>query len=248
MNRRVFMIVAALWVSALAVPLTLHEQDLRHIRDSTFAAVRFAATADPAQLSQLPVARWEETEGAATPGVRRIAWGRYEMRIPRVTTTVVADIDLRPTLAALLLGAGGWLRVIASLAVGGGLLFFGLRCRTPVPKKNPTYSISTLTSLQGARHALVPSLLLKAGLDRVSHPALVLNSDHRLVLWNAAIQDEAPHVTWSPDVHLLDLATILPWGKQLLEAVDDHVLRAESDTSPLLLIIKEGGRVCVTAG
>lgn len=246
--RRYIIMVMALLISSLAVPLTFHELDLRHIRDSTFSAVRFAAIADPAQLSQLPVTHWEETEGVVTPNVRRVVWGRYEMRIPRATTTVVAEIDLRPTLVALLLGAGGWLRVIASLAVGGSLLFIGLRCRTPVPKKNLTHSISAHASLQGARCAQVPSLLLKAGLDRVSHPGLVLDPDHRIVLWNMALQGEAPDVTWSPDLHLLDLSAILPWGRQLLEAVDDHVLRAESDTSPLLLIIKEGERLCVTAG
>lgn len=240
--------MVALLISALGVPLTLHELDLRHIRDSTFSAVRFAAIADPAQLALLPVSRWEEVEGVAASGVRRVAWGRYEMRIPRATTTVVADVDLRPTLAALLLGVGGWMRVIASLAVSGTLLFLGQRCQIPASKKNATHSISAHASLQGARCAQVPSLLLKAGLDRLSHPGLVLDPDHRLMLWNTALQAEAPDVPWSSDLHLLDLAAILPWGKQLMEAVDDHALHTDADTSPLLLIIKEGDHLCVTAG
>lgn len=248
MNRRFIIIMAALLISSLALPLTLHELDLRHIRDSTFSAVRFAVIADPSQLSQLPVSRWEETDGVATPSVRRMTWGRYELRIPRATTTVVADVDLRPTFAALLLGAGGWLRVAAAFMVGAVLLCLGLRRSPSGTKKTPHSSIADRSRPQGAMHTHTPISLLKAGLDRVAHPALLLDRDHRLVVWNAVIQKDSPKTVWSPDLHLLDLSTLLPWGKQLIEAVDDHALHVDSDSSGLILIVNEGGRICITAG
>lgn len=248
MNRRILMIAVALLISAIGVPLTLHELDLRHIRDTTFSAVRFAAIADPSQLSQLPVAHWEEIEGVAAPSLHTVAWEKYEMQIPRVTTTVVADVDLRPTMAALLLGMGGWLRVAATLLVGGALLYAGLRRPTSSAKKNQTPSPTPRPHLQGACRTQAPLSLLKSGMDRIIYPGLVLDRDHRLVVWNVALQNDAPHVTWSSDLHLLDLAEMLPWGKQLIEAVDDHSLRSDSDSVSLILITNEGGRLCVTAG
>lgn len=248
MNRRIIVVITtALLVSALAVPLTLHELDLRHIRDSTFSAVRYAAIADPTQLSQLPVSHWEEVEGVATPSVRRRSWGKYEMHILRTTTTVVADVDLRPTLAALLLGAGGWLRVAVCLVVGGSLLYAGLRHPNSAAKKNSTYPAASYVTAQNT-YTQAPLSLLKASMERVAFPSLVLDPDHRLVLWNAAIQKDAPHASWSPDLHLLDLAALLPWGKQLIEAVDEHALHEDVDPAELLFITKEGDRICVTAG
>lgn len=248
MNRRILIVVAALLVSALAVPLTLHELDLRHIRDSTFAAVRFAAIADPSKLSQLPVPRWEEVAGVAAPSVRKMAWGRYEMYIPRGTTMVRADVDLRPTMAALLLGMGGWLRVIVCSGVGAGILYVGMRRDVPRGKKKLNASTLPSTAMQGALCTQVSLLLFNEILGRLDHCGLVLDSDHRLVTWNAAIQNDAPGTIGSSDLHLLDLAAILPWGKQLIEAVDTHALDADVDAAPYLLIIKEGERICVTAG
>lgn len=248
MNRRIIIIAAALLISALGIPLTLHELDLRHIRDSTFSAVRFAAIADPAQLSQLPVSRWEEVEGVAAPSVTSVSWGRYEMKIPRAATTVIADIDLRPTLAALLLGVGGWLRVAVTFVMGGTILFLGLRRASPSAKKHQVPSTAPRSHFQGEPRSQVSLTLFKSGMDRIAYPGLVLDRDHRLVVWNVALQNDAPHVTWSPDLHLLDLAEILPWGRQLIEAVDDHALRSDSDSTSLILITNEGGHLCVTAG
>lgn len=248
MRRRILIIIVALLIASLGVPLTLHELDLRHIRDATFSAVRFAAMADPAQLSQLPVSHWEEVAGVAAASVRRSAWGRYEMQIPRTATTVMAEIDLRPTLAALLLGAGGCLRVLAALAAGGILLYVGLRRSKSPLEKMQTPSAASRPYAQGAAHPYAPLSLLKSGMDRIAYPGLVLDRDHRLVVWNAALQNDAPNVVWSPDLHLLDLAEILPWGKKLIEAVDDHSLRSDSSSAPLILITNEGGHLCVTAG
>lgn len=248
MNRRVVMMMIALLVAVLAVPLTLHELDLRQVRESTFSAVRFAAIADPAHLSQLPVSHWEEVDGVAAPSVRHRAWGQYEMRIPRVTSTVVAEVDLRPIFAALLLGGGGWLRVACCLTVGGAVLYLGMRRQTPGMKKNPNALALTTTVRQGLRCTQVPLSLFREGLNRLAQPGVVLDPDYRLVVWNAAIQKEAPDAAWSADLHLLDLAEILPWGKELLEAVDDYALRAAADEAALLLIVKEGGRLCVVAG
>lgn len=248
MRRRIIIIAAALLVSALGVPLTLHELDLRHIRDATFSAVRFAAMADPAQLSQLPVSQWEEVAGVAAASVRRSAWGKYEMQIPRADTTVMAEVDLRPTLAALLLGAGGWLRVLAALVAGGILLYVGLRRSNSSSGKKQTPSAASRPHVQGTEHPYAPLSLLKSGMDRIAYPGLVLDRDHRLVVWNAAVQNDAPNVLWSPDLHLLDLAEILPWGRQLIEVVDEYSLRSDSDSASLLLITNEGGHLCVTAG
>jgi hypothetical protein len=237
-----------LLISALGVPLSLHELDLRHIREATFSAVRFAAIADPAQLSQLSVSHWEEVEGVNAAGVRQVAWGKYEMHVPRTTTTVVADVDLRPTLATLLLGTGGWLRVAAALLAGGLVFYVGMRRTTPSANKNKTPSTTPRPHSQDMSHTQAPLSLLKSGMDRITYPGLVLDLDHRLVVWNAALQNDAPDVTWSSDLHLLDLAEMLPWGKQLIEAVDDHSLRTNPEPSTLLLITNEGGHLCVTAG
>lgn len=248
MKRWLMMRAAAALVAAMALPLTLHEFSLRAIRTSTFAAVRFAAIHDPAQLSQLPVSHWVEEEGVDVAAVRSMAWGRYEMHIPRTATTVVAEVDLRPTMAGLLLGAGGWLRVLAGFTVSIGLFGATLRRRAPNVRKKTTPDYSVKTDMRDAPCPMVPGTLMGTGLHHILKPSLVLTSDHRLMLWNSALQKEAPQVSWTCECHLLDLAGALPWGNQLLEAVDDHALHVDVNPLSPLLIIKEGDRVCVATG
>lgn len=251
MNRRVMtrviMISVALGISALALPLSLQEVARLHIRSSTFSALRFAAQHDLSQLAQLPVRRWREEEGVRAPRLQRIGWEQYTMDIPRVTTTVMAEVDLRPIMASLLLGAGGWLRVMATLAASVALLYWGLRWELRRTAHAPSPAHATPLS-QNTAAPSGTSALLQASLDRMTPPGLVLDVHHQLVQWNASAASDSPQLSWTPGLHLLDIAAQLPWGEKLMEAVDDHLLRTQSMERRAILIIKEGDHICVTAG
>lgn len=250
MNRRVItrviLIAAALVIAALALPLSLQEVARHHIRSSTFSAVRFAARQDPEQLAQLPVHQWREDEGVRASAVHHTGWERYTIDIPRATTTVVAELDLRPMMASLLLGAGGWLRVIATLFASASLLYWGLSWERR--RRNSATSPNRLTPL--SQNTAAPSgvsPLLQTTLDRLTPPGLVLDAHHQLVQWNIAAASDSPKLSWTTGLHLLDIAAQLSWGEKLMEAVDEHLLHHASSERRAILIIKEGEQICVTA-
>lgn len=251
MNRRVITRViimgAALLIAALALPLSLQEAARHHIRSSTFSAVRFAAQQDPAQLAQLPVRQWREEEGVRAPSVHHTGWERYTIDIPRATTTVVAELDLRPVMSTLLVGAGGWLRVIATLFASASLLYWGLNWERR--RRNSATSPSRPTPLSpntAAPSGVSP--LLQTTLDLMTPPGLVLDAHHQLVQWNIAAANDSPKLSWTPGLHLLDIAAQLSWGEKLIEAVDAHLLHHAASAPRTMLIIKEGEQICVTAG
>lgn len=231
--------MASLLIGSLALPLALQEVALHHIRSSTLAAVRMAAQHDPSQLSQLPVEKWREHDGVDAAHLYRQDWERFEMHIPRAITTVVADVNLQPLAISLLLGFGGWLRVLACMGVSGALVYAGQRwsrrngIQKPAPQVEPSDS-KTAPDMDSLS-------LLQASLTRLPSPALVLNRHHQLCVWNESLSSQITDMQWVSGLHLLDFALQLPWGTQLMEAVDSQKITSH------ILIIKEGETLCVTS-
>ncbi|PIR20290.1 MAG: hypothetical protein COV45_06980 [Deltaproteobacteria bacterium CG11_big_fil_rev_8_21_14_0_20_47_16] len=243
--RIAIVVTVALLLGSVVLPLSLHTLSLHQIQNATFAAVRFAAEKDPTQLSSLPVRDWHEDAARMPASVKRMGWAQFEMRVPRESSTVVATVDLRSTIAPLFLGAGGWLRVILGLLVSGTLVFLGLRYLQRLPSEPHSTRRISHELMAGSNH--ICDDLLHAALLQLPFPAIVFDRYHQVSLWNDVAANEFSNLNWSQGLHLLDVAEKLEWGTTLLERVDDAVASAATQWSQLLVTRKEGV-VCVTLG
>ena len=267
MERQVVLaVIIAIAIGCVAFPVTLHQLTLSRIRETTFDAIRFAA-AVPEQLRTLPVTAVQEGDKIAAPRIEKIDWEQYRMSLPRGESSTIIDIDLRSTLLPLMLGFGGWLRIVAIIAMSGCVAWYMMKswhkCSTidmprgVMPDGEPIFASSRASELieYGESPRVMPTngvlwrqdpsrqntSLLQNTIHHIPAPAFFFDIHHQLIHWNESAQTAMPHLTLSAGIHALDLSAHLPWGAEMIEKMDEVAQQPA-------LVIQKGESLCVIPG
>lgn len=264
-SKPIVAVMVALLIGCAAFPVTLHQLSLSRIRELTFTATRFAA-ATPDALRTLPVTHWEEGAPALQPLLSSTGWEQYRMTIPQGDKSLIVDLDLSSTILPLLLGFGGWLRIVVMLFLSAIVVYMMLRrqvgLRGVALGGDPISASSRAPcfNMLGERTTAMPDngvtqrqdppqqRLLNDVLGYLPYAALLFDRHHQLVHWNDSAQSVIAPLTLTSGIHLLDLAAHLPWGNEMIEKMDELSLQQAQHSTDHILMIHKGDTLCVIPG